>query len=509
MSQLGIMTQHSGLPAPGHDDHNIAKFLPEDAQNPRNWSAFRKWTIVASIGLVDLTVSFGASGFSPASSDFAAHFGLSSEIAGIGLSIFVLGLAFGPMFIAPLSEYYGRTALYLIPYGIFLVCLALSAAIDNVPGFFVLRFFSGLFASVTIANFGGSIADLFSKNDVGPAMNIFLWAAVCGSPMGFFLMSLVAQSHGWRAVLWTLFGICAVLWAQLLVVLVPFGNETRHTVLLRRRARRHGKAIPDEAQARSLKTLFTVTLARPFRFLSTETIVIFGALYNGFLYGISFLFNGAFGLVFGERGYGFDTLGVGLCFTGFIVGISLGPVTGIWQERYYQKSIQVGQTFSTGSGSSVESEASALLEPSRTGAVRHNPEARVQLGKVAAVALPISLAWFAWTAASKHWILPILATSLFGWSFFTLIFMVAIYTEESYMVYSASALAGIGLARNVVGAIFPLIGNVMFERLGPRTAGSIIAGLALLLAPIPFILERYGPNLRARSPFAYEHADDE
>ncbi|KAF2216420.1 hypothetical protein CERZMDRAFT_33226 [Cercospora zeae-maydis SCOH1-5] len=454
------MTQQSRLPASEHDDNTITKFLPRDAQNPRNWSTFRKWTIVASIGLVDLTVSFGASGFSPASSDFAAHFGLSSEIAGIGLSIFVLGLAFGPMFIAPLSEYYGRTALYLVPYGIFLICLALSAAVDNVPGFFVLRFFSGMFASVTIANFGGSIADLFSKNDVGPAMNIFLWAAVCGSPMGFFLMSLVAQSHGWRTVLWTLFGICAVLWAQLLVVLVPFGNETRHSVLLRRRARRHGKAIPEELQARSLKNLFTVTLARPFRFLSTETIVIFGALYNGFLYGISFLFNGAFGLVFGERGYGFDTLGVGLCFIGFIVGISLGPVAGIWQERYYQNSIQVGQTHPTASGSSHDSEA-----------IRHNPEARVQLGKVAAVALPISLA--------------------------------------CYMVYSASALAGIGLARNVVGAIFPLIGNIMFERLGPRSAGSIIAGLALLLAPIPFVLERYGPNLRARSPFAYEHADDE
>lgn len=380
---------------------------------------------------------------------------------------------------------------------------------DNLPGFFVLRFLSGAFASVTIANFGGTIADLFARDEVGPAMNIFLWAAVGGSPIGFFLMSLVAQHHGWRVVLWTLLGICGALWLQLVVVLVPFGNETRHSVLLRRRACKQGKAVPEEAQARSLKTLFTVTLARPFRFLSTETIVIFGALYNGFLYGLSFMFNGAFGLVFGKEGYGFDTAGVGLCFLGLVLGISLGPVAGIWQERYYQRQIHGNRKTSEDSGSS---EGSALLEHSGSNAPKHIPEARVQLGKVAAILLPISLALFAWTSPSQygiHWMVPVLATVLFGFSFFTLIFMVAIYTEESYMIYSASALAGIGLARNVVGAIFPMVGNVMFEELGTNWAGTIIAGLALLLAPIPFVLERYGPKLRARSPFAYEHAEDE
>ncbi|KAI5367577.1 putative major facilitator superfamily, MFS transporter superfamily [Septoria linicola] len=503
------MDHGENTPARVQVDQSPARFIPGDLDNPRSWSSLRKWTIVASIGLVDLTVSFGASGFSPASSDFARHFGISHEVSHLGLSLYVLGLAFGPMLIAPLSEYYGRTALYLIPYGIFLVFLALTALVDNLPGFFILRLLSGTFASVTIANFGGTIADLFSRDEVGPAMNIFLWAAVCGSPMGYFILALVAEHHGWRTVFWTLLGICGLLWAQLVVVLVPFGNETRHSVLLRRRARRQGTTIPDDAQARSLKTLFTVTLARPFRLLSTETIVIFGALYNGFLYGLSFMFNGAFGLVFGEQGYGFTTQGVGLCFLGLVIGISLGPVAGVWQERYYQRQIHNGRKCSA---DSVDSEASALLESSQSKAPKYMPEARVQLGKLAAILLPISLGWFAWTSPAEygiHWIVPVLATALFGFSFFTLIFMVAIYTEESYMVYSASALAGIALARNIVGAVFPMIGNIMFERLGTNWAGTIVAGLALLLAPIPFILERYGPKLRAKSPFACEHVEDE
>lgn len=485
---------------------SVAKFTADDLGNPRNWPAWRKWGIVLSIGLVDLTVSFGASGYSPASGSFAEDFQVNHEVAQLGLSLYVLGLAFGPMFIAPLSEYYGRTALYLIPYAIFLVFLASTAVVQTLAGFFILRFLSGTFASVTIANFGGTIADLWHRDQVGPAMNIFLWAAVCGSPLGFFLMCLVAQHHGWREVFWALFGICGILWLQMAIVLLAFNNETRHSVLLRRRARKENAIVPGEAQARSLKELFRVTLARPLRFLSTEMIVVFGALYNGFLYGLSFMFNGAFSIVFGGAGYGFDTLGIGCTFLGLVFGISIAPVIGIWQERYYQRRVHGGRKASEGS------ESDALLGSNDTGKARYDPEARVQLGKVAAVLLPISLFLFAWTCPPEyniHWIVPILATALFGFSFFTLIFMVAIYSEESYMQYSASALAGIGLARNVAGAVFPMVGGVMFRDLGYQWAGTIIAVLACLLAPIPFILERYGPQLRARSPFAKSHVEDD
>lgn len=477
----------------------------DESSNPRNFPAWRKWAIVASIGLVDLTVSFGASGYSPASDSFAEDFGVESTVAQLGLSLYVLGLAFGPMFIAPLSEYYGRTALYLIPYGTFLLFLVGTALIQNVPGFMILRFLSGTFASVTIANFGGSIADLWPRHEVGPAMNVFLWAAVCGSPLGFFLMSLVAQHHGWRSVFWALLAICSFCWAQLAIVLILFNNETRHSVILRRQAQWQNKHIPGEAQARSLHALLRATLARPFRFLAQEPIVIFGALYNGFLYGLSFMFNGAFGLVFGEAGYGFDTLGVGGCFLGLVAGISLAPLVGIWQEQYYQRRIRAkSKTF--------ESADSQPLLETNPDELRYIPEARVQLGKYAAVLLPLSLFWFAWTCSPEygvHYMVPVLATVLFGFSFFTLIFMIAVYTEEAYMVFSASALAGLGLSRNVFGAVLPLVGVPMFEKLDYQWAGTIVAVIAVLLAPIPFVLERYGPDLRAKSPFARQHMEEE
>ncbi|MBA7495541.1 hypothetical protein ES702_06128 [subsurface metagenome] len=490
-------------------DKTVVTFPPGDQEDPRNWSTFRKWSIVTAITLVDLSVSWGASGYSPASSKFADDFGVSSEVATLGLSLYVLGLALGPMTLAPLSEYYGRTLLYVVPYGIFLLFLMGTALVQNLGGFLVLRILSGMFASVTIANFGGTIADLWPRHQVGPAMSVFLWAAVCGSPSGYFLMSFVAQYRGWRYVFWALLGINGGLWLIMSIVLIAFKNETRHSVLLRRRAQKLRKerndsnvTVPEEMKSRSIGSLFKVTLSRPFRFLATEAIIMFAAAYNGYLYGLSFLFNGAFDLVFGEIGYGFNTIGVGLCFLGLVIGITLGPIINILQECHYQRAIRVN-------AEEPEVQAGASQTDDH---FRNIPEARVQMGKIAAVLFPISLFWFAWTSSPQyniHWIVPILATVVFGFSFYTLILMTYMYVEDSYMVFSASALAGVGLIRNLFGAGFPLFGSQLFKNEGYNWAGTILACLAILLVPIPFVLERYGTRLRAKSPYARQHMDED
>ena len=344
-------------------DVELVTFPPGDPENPRNWPLWRKWSIVIVIAFIDLTVSFTASGFSPAATKFAKDFKVSSEVATLGLSMTVWGFALGPMTLAPLSEYYGRSPIYIASYGTYLFFVLGTALVQNLGGFLVLRFLSGWFSAVTIANFGGSIADLFEPHATGIPMSLFLWAATVGSPLGYFLFSFIAQNRDWRDCFWALLGICGGLWLIMTVTL----KETRHSILLLRRAARERKErgtdaieVPDSMKQRGPRELFKTALTRPFRFLFTEAIIVFGALYNGYLYGLSFLFNGAFSLVFGKDGHGFNIVGVGLCFLGIVVGISFGPVTNLWQENYYQRRIAAAGG-------------------------RNMPEARVQLGKVAAV----------------------------------------------------------------------------------------------------------------------------
>jgi hypothetical protein len=76
-------------------------------------------------------------------------------------------------------------------------------------------------------------------------------------------------------------------------------RETRHGVLFRRRAERLRKEpgnmnldVPEEMRTQSMRQLLMVCLVRPFHFLFTAPVIIFCAAYNGYLFGLTLLFNG-------------------------------------------------------------------------------------------------------------------------------------------------------------------------------------------------------------------------
>ncbi|KZP32495.1 MFS general substrate transporter [Athelia psychrophila] len=208
--------------------------------------------------------------------------GVSTEVATLGLSLYVLGLALGPMTLAPLSEYYGRSPIYITSYFLFLLFTLGTALVQNLGGFLVLRILAGIFSSVTIANFGGTIADLWEPHDTG------VWR--------YFLYSFVAEYEGLRKVFWAMLGIDGGFWVIMCFCL----KETRHSVLLSRLAAQERKrtgdgriGVPEGTKQRRPKELASVALTRPFRFLFTEAIVIAMAICNEYLNGLSFLFNTA------------------------------------------------------------------------------------------------------------------------------------------------------------------------------------------------------------------------
>ena len=75
---------------------------------------------------------------------------------------------------------------------------------------------------------------------------------------------------------------------------------------------------------------------------------------------------------------------------------------------------------------------------------------------------------------------------------------------DSYTVYSASVLAGTAILRSVFATVFPLFTSKMYENLGIHWASSIPAFLALVFAPFPFLLYKYGPLIRARCRYSAE-----
>ena len=57
-----------------------------------------------------------AGGYSSAYVDVENEFHVSAEVATVGLSMYILGFAIGPPVLAPLSEYFGRSPVYVVSW---------------------------------------------------------------------------------------------------------------------------------------------------------------------------------------------------------------------------------------------------------------------------------------------------------------------------------------------------------------------------------------------------------
>ena len=83
------------------------------------------------------------------------------------------------------------------------------------------------------------------------------------------------------------------------------------------------------------------------------------------------------------------------------------------------------------------------------------------------------------------------------------------YLSESYLMWAASAQAGNTVMRSSIAAAAPLYTQQMFKSLGVAGGGSLIAGVAVLLAPIPFVFYKYGGKIRSKSKFTPTVVDDD
>lgn len=91
----------------------------------------------------------------PAIPIIQAQFSVSQEIALLGLSLYAIGIALGPLVAAPLSELYGRRNVYLTTLLFLLAFTAGAGAAQNIQTLLICRFLAGTGGSGAIAIGGG------------------------------------------------------------------------------------------------------------------------------------------------------------------------------------------------------------------------------------------------------------------------------------------------------------------------------------------------------------------
>lgn len=72
-------------------------FSPNDIENPKSWSKARKWYITFASVLMVVNATFASSSPSGCLVGIAEEFGVSDEVAGLVITLFLLGYCLGPL----------------------------------------------------------------------------------------------------------------------------------------------------------------------------------------------------------------------------------------------------------------------------------------------------------------------------------------------------------------------------------------------------------------------------
>jgi MFS family permease len=476
--ELHIMARQDAAIEPFLDDQGHLTFAPFDPENPKNWSFRRKCYITAVAILLVMNATFSSSAPSGSFQGVSDDFDVSLEAAGLVTTLFLLGYCAGPLFWAPLSEFYGRRWIFHISFALYIALGFLCAFTPNFGGLLAGRFLTGTAASAALTNSPGILADVWGNVARGNAMILFSTMTFVGPALGPVVSGFLQLKETWR---WTFY---VLLWlagaTEVLLLTLP---ETLPAAILTHKARRirnmpgneHVRSSA-EASNRSLKSIFSVALTRPWKLL-IDPISLLVAIYYAVVYTLLYMLFSIYPIVFQQhRGW---NAGVGeLPLIGTIVGACLGGVV-LFLDSFRQQNKNRGHRNSV-------------------------PEDRLPAGMVGGVMFAASIFWFRWTAEynSIHWIVPTIAGVFLAMSIL-LIFVVFInYIIDSYLMYAASAVAANTLLRSACAAASPLFTTYMFDSLGIGGASSLIGGVALLLTPIPFVFYRYGASIRARSQYA-------
>ncbi|EWZ28442.1 major facilitator superfamily domain-containing protein [Fusarium oxysporum Fo47] len=455
-------------------DPNVVDWQENDPENPLNWPAYKAVAHVVIISFMTLTVNLAATMFAPAASDLAKDFGITnSTVVTLAVSIYLLGFAFGPLLIAPLSELHGRYWIYnvcnLIILGMTLGC----AKAPNLGGFLTCRFLAGVAGSAPLTIGGGTIADVTTPNNRAKAMTGWALGPLLGPVLGPIAGGFISAHLGWR---WT-FWIIAILSGVNSIICVLFMRETYAPTILAHRAARLRKETGNEnlrpAGARSINTstLILQTITKAITMLFTSTVLFLLSLFNAFAFGLLYLLFTTFPQVF-EGQYGFGTGVSGLSYIGVGTGMFIGLFTfGITDKMMNAKNASP------------------------------KPETRLVMTMVATPLLAVGLFWYGWSAKEKvHWIVPVIGTAFVGFGILAIMLPSQLYVVDLFGAQgAASALAALAVFRSLFAAFLPLAGPPMYDNLGLGWGNSVLGFLAVAFIPLPILFYKFGERLRNRN----------
>ncbi|KAI5244195.1 MFS multidrug transporter [Aureobasidium subglaciale] len=483
LSPSGSDSSRNNAKDPEKDPFLVTWNGTDDPENPKNWTRQQKWAATFAVASFTFISPVSSSIIAPATQKISESFGITNfAVSQISYSVFVLGYAFGPLFLSPLSEIYGRSRLLQLANLFYLIFNTVAGFSRNTGELIAFRFLSGLGGSAPLAVGGGVLGDVWLAEERGAALSIYSLGPLIGPAVGPIAGAWIAQCTTWRWTLWA----PSIVDVFIQLAALKYLKETFAPCLLRRKAAKLRKETGDDryqtVQERANLTLPTALkrgLSRPFILIGTQPIVQCLGLYMAYLYGLYYLVLGHFSDLWVEEYH--ESRGIsGLNY----ISLGLGPIIGaqisaLFNDRIYRN-----------------------LKQKNNGVGR--PEFRLPLMFAGSLLVPIGLFWYGWSAqAHTHWIVPNIGVLIYSCGGIFGFQCIQTYLVDAYTTYAASAMAAVALGRCILAFVFPLLVKQLYAALGYGWGTSLLAFIAIALGvPFPILLWYKGEALRAKSPYA-------
>lgn len=255
--------------------------------NTRNSTTF----LLITLGMASAMGPFVTDFYLPALPQLTTVFSTTSSAIQMSLTLCLIGLAIGQLFIGPISDKYGRKMPLIVSMIIFSLATLCCLFTTNIYIFLVCRFLQGLSGA------GGIVISKSVASDLHTGKELVHFFAVLGCVQGIapicapFLGGLLLSISDWQGIFYSLFGIGVIL----SLIFIPFHES------LPEERRQKGNIY---SGLKHYKTFFThknfmvyvaiLTLAQGilFIYISSSTF-IFQQIYglSALLYGVCFGLN--------------------------------------------------------------------------------------------------------------------------------------------------------------------------------------------------------------------------
>ncbi|KAI0182200.1 major facilitator superfamily domain-containing protein [Xylaria flabelliformis] len=456
----------------------------DDPEDPFNWPAARKISIAIIISIGQLVTLMSASIVAAALGDIARDLNIDPSTSQLTFSSYYLGLAFGPCFIAAISEMNGRRNIWLAS-NIWFILWNTLCPVGKSKGLLISgRILAALGASVGITSLltvlSTKVADMYPSKYRGRSLALASLLSYLGPALGPIIGGLLTQLLAWPY----LFYVVSIFNAVITFLGFFIVKESYTPVLLQRKRAKQSMSEGHDlmhsktstwAARRDIASRFWAHFTRPFAQLIQRPIVQV----------ISF----SLALEFG------------------IYSLVLSTYATLWTDRYGQSqlisslhyiSISIGTTASAQAGGRFLDYVYRRLRRRNNGIGK--PEFRAPCMVPAALLIPTGLLLYGWSAQHRLYFIAVdIGAAIFTCGAFMFTEAVLAYLLDEFTEHGASANAASRSLSYILGFVFPLFAPQLYDRLEYGWGNSVLTLVWVVLGfPIPVLLWLFGEKLRAK-----------